>query len=136
MITFTLSAPLKLMSLNQAFSTLRNGRRVKSKEYVLFEKEIKTLMSARIADFKAFNDAYSPSNNEIHVHLLINTPNLYTKDGRISERSGDIDNSVKTLFDNVFVGDIDDSQVTYLLVRKKYATVYSFTLQLKIANRE
>lgn len=135
MMTFTISAPIKLLSLNEAFKTLRNGRRARSQEYVEFSKTIKALMSLHKKEFKAFNDAFIPTEHEIHAHLVINTPKLYTKAGTISKKSGDCPNYEKCLIDNLMTGSIDDSQIVFWIIRKQDSHDFSFALQLKIVQR-
>lgn len=136
MITFTISAPIKLLSLNSAFATLRGGRRVRSERYKEFAKELSKIMKDKAEEFKLFNEAYSPTENEIHAHLVFNTPDLYTKDGRISKKSSDLGNLEKCLTDSVLTGLIDDAEIVMWILRKKYAPSYSFTLQLKIMPRD
>ena len=135
-MTFTLSAPLELLSLNQAYKNLRNGRRALSKDYVQFKKSINLLMSFKQKEFEIFNDSYDPHLHEIHAHLSFKTPNLYTKAGTISKTSADIANLEKPLSDCVLGGKIDDSQITFWIMRKEYAPNYSFTLQYKIVPRD
>lgn len=135
MMTFTIGAPIKLLSLNAAFKTLPNGRRARSKQYAQFAKNIKALMSLHTKEFNAFNEAYNPTEHEIHAHLVINTPELYTKAGTINKKSGDCTNLEKCLLDNVLTGVIDDSQITFWIIRKQDSHDHSFSLQLKIVHR-
>lgn len=135
MMTFAISAPIKLLSLNKAFKTLRNGRRARSQEYREFAKSIEAIMSLRKKEFNAFNEAYKPTEHEIHAHLVINTPDLYTKKGTINKKSGDIDNYCKPLFDNIFTGCVDDSQLVKLTIDKKFSIKIGFMLELKIKEK-
>ena len=134
---FHLYAPIKLISLNHAFVTLRNGRRCRSKNYVKFAKEIKALMETRVDHFKAFNDYYDPFRHELHGYLEFYTE-LYTKKNAISKNSSDIDNISKPLLDNVLTGKIDDSQLVSYTVKKIQSQLdgkTGFFLRLEIKDR-
>lgn len=134
---FHLYAPIKLISLNHAFVTLRNGRRCRSKNYVKFAKEISSLMSTRTDHFKAFNDYFNPLKHEVHGYLEFYTE-LYTKKGTISKNSSDIDNVSKPLLDNVLTDVIDDSQLVSYTVKKIQSYTPNkagFFLRLEIVDR-
>jgi Holliday junction resolvase RusA-like endonuclease len=123
------------MSLNHAFATLRNGRRIKTRQYNEFQKKIKLLMSQREESWDAFNDHYDPSKHEIHARLEFVTPELYTKAGTLSKKAGDIANLEKVLMDCVMTGKIDDSQIVDFKMRKVYGEEFAFLLDLRIVER-
>ena len=135
MKTFTIEAEIKLMSLNQAFVALRNGRRVRSKQYVKFASEISELMKPLKTSYKAFEAHFEPKKHEIHATLLYYTPDLYTKLKTISKNSMDLGNCEKTLVDNIMIGKIDDSCIVNWSMKKLYAPKYSFSLTLEIVDR-
>jgi hypothetical protein len=132
---FILTAPIKLLSINAAFVVLKNGRRIRSKAYVAFAKEISLLMRTRRIDFEAWEKNFNPKFHEIHAILIYGTPELLTKDGRISQKSVDIANCEKCLIDNVLIKTIDDSQITQWRMKKIYSEKFSFYLRFEIKDR-
>lgn len=132
---FTLSGNLKLLSLNAAFITLRNGRRARSKEYAQFARSLAVLMIGRERDLIMFNEAYNPKIHEIHACLKFWTPDLYTRVGTISKNSLDVGNVEKCIMDNVLTGKIDDSAITSLKVQKFHGADHCFELSLSIVLR-
>lgn len=82
-----------------------------------------------------FNESYDPYKHEVRAYLEYRTPDLYTKDGRISKNSGDMANMEKPLVDNVMRGPVDDSAIVEWEMRKKYSDKYSFLLILSICDR-
>lgn len=131
----TIEANLKLLSLNKAFVSLKNGRRIRSKEYVKFANEVKVVMAKYRYIFKLFNDTFDPKLHELHGFLTYSTPELYTKTGTISKNSGDLANMEKCLVDNVLTGSVDDSAIVSWEFRKIYSEAYSFSLTFKIIER-
>jgi Holliday junction resolvase RusA-like endonuclease len=132
---FQIYAKIRLMSLNHAFASLKNGRRIKTRKYAEFQKKIKTLMDHQKNNWNAFNERFEPSKHQIHAHLEFITPELYTKAGTISMRSGDIGNLEKVLMDCVMTGKIDDSQIVQFVMRKVYGEEFAFFLDLRIVER-
>jgi len=132
---FVLEAPIKLLSLNKAFSTLRNGRRVRSKEYSAFKKQIDLAMHDRKLEFIEFNELFNSKAHEIHAELIFRTPNLVNLDGSLSKTSGDMANMEKCLNDSIMGLKIDDSFITNWKMSKILANDYSFRLTLKIVQR-
>ena len=132
---FIFCYPIKLLSLNHSFITLRNGKRCRSKEYKDFAKEIFVVVNRNV-DFKKFDNLFCYKNHELHAELTFYTPDLYTKAGKLSKKSCDIDNVIKPLFDNILIGKIDDSAITQLVVKKLYDIEYSFSLVLEIVDRK
>jgi hypothetical protein len=136
MKSFNIVAPIKLLSLNNAFVTLRNGRRCRSKSYVEFTKKINAIMISKAKEFQEFNEAFNPKEHELHAHLIFFTPDLYTKAGTINKKSSDLGNLEKCLIDNVLTGTIEDSSITFWIMQKRYAADYAFLLNLKIMPME
>jgi len=132
---FQFIAKIKLLTLNQAFITLPNGRRCRSKEYTKFAQSVANKLMGRKMDLQAFNDSFNPKIHEIHARLVFWTPDLYTKAGMISKNSMDVGNVEKCLLDNVLTGDIDDSAITKLEIQKLYGADHSFNLELNIVER-
>jgi hypothetical protein len=132
---FTLEADIKLLSINKAFITLRNGSRCRSKDYTIFNSAISKLLGTKRKEFVSFNDTFDPFKHEIHAELYQYTDELYTKDGRISQKSGDLGNMEKCLTDCVLVGKIDDSAIVKWEMRKLFRDVKGFKLILKIIVR-
>lgn len=136
MKSFNIIAPIKLLSLNNAFVTLRNGRRCRSRSYVEFTKKIKDIMSNKAKEFEEFNKSFNPKEHELHAHLIFYTPDLYTKTGTINKKSSDLGNLEKCLIDNILTGAIEDSSITFWIMQKRYAPEYAFLLNLKIMPME
>lgn len=132
---FTLEADIKLLSINQAFIVLRNGTRCRSKEYLIFANAIGRLLNLKRAEFLAFNNYFDPFKHEIHAELIQYTDDLYTKDGRISQKSGDLGNMEKCITDCILIGKIDDSAITNWTLKKLYRPLKGFKISLKIVVR-
>jgi hypothetical protein len=125
---FTLSANIKLLSVNKAFVTLRNGVRCRSKDYMIFSTEISRLLNENKKSFLDFNAHFDPYKHKIHAHLIQFTDELYTKDGRISQKSGDVGNMEKCITDCILVGSIDDSAITRWVLEKEYRAIKGFKI--------
>jgi hypothetical protein len=132
---FTLEADIKLLSVNQAFITLKNGIRCRSKDYLIFSSAISRLLSLKKNEFTEFNNYFDPFKHEIHANLIQYTDELYTKDGRISQKSGDIGNMEKCITDCVLIGKIDDSAITKWNLQKLYRNKKGFLISFQIVNR-
>ena len=134
-MTFTLSANIKLLSLNKAFVTLRNGVRCRSKEYLIFSASIYRLLNQHKKEFLLFDNYFDPYKHKIHAHLIQYTDELYTKDGRLSKKSGDAGNMEKCITDCILVGKIDDAYITQWLIDKQYRDIKGFTISFTILER-
>lgn len=132
---FTLQANIKLLTINRAFITLRNGTRCRSKEYTAFASVIGKLLNENRKSFLAFDNSFDPYKHEIHAELTQYTDDLYTKDGRINQKSGDLGNVEKCLTDCVLVGKIDDSAITSWSLKKLYREEKGFHLTMRIVPR-
>lgn len=132
---FTLEADIKLLSINQAFIVLRNGTRCRSKDYLVFANSIGRLLNSKRTEFLAFNNYFDPFKHEIHAELIQYTDDLYTKDGRISQKSGDLGNMEKCITDCILVDKIDDSAITNWNLKKLYNPLKGFKISLKIVVR-
>ena len=132
---FTLSADIKLLSVNQAFITLRNGVRCRSKDYLIFSSAISRLLSSKKDEFIIFNNYFDPYKHKIHAHLIQYTDDLYTKDGRISQKSGDVGNMEKCITDCILIGSVDDSAITKWVLEKEYRDVKGFKISYVIIDR-
>lgn len=135
MKSFTLEANLKLLSLNRAFIYLRNGSRCRSKDYNEFSLAISRLMFSRRSDFLPFDSYFDYKLHEIHAELEIYTDELYTKEGKLNKKSGDIGNMEKCLTDCVLVGNIDDAAIVKWSLSKSYRPLKGFKLSLQIVDR-
>lgn len=133
---FILEADIKLLSINEAFSTLRNGRRVRSEAYHKFSACISRLMFNKRNEFFKFNKSFDYKKHEIHAELIYYTDKLYTQDGRISQKSGDLGNVEKCLTDCVLVNEIDDACIVLWSLQKKARDKNGFYLKLEIVDRK
>lgn len=69
-------------------------------------------------EIKRFFRDYRPITQALHAELTFTMPNLYTLKNQVSNKSGDLGNLEKVIFDNLFLHDIDDAQVVSLLLKK------------------
>jgi len=69
-------------------------------------------------EIKRFFRDYRPITQALHAELTFTIPNLYTLKNQVSNKSGDLGNLEKVIFDNLFLHDIDDAQVVSLLLKK------------------
>jgi len=69
-------------------------------------------------EIKRFFRDYRPITQALHAELTFTIPNLYTLRNQVSNKSGDLGNLEKVIFDNLFLHDIDDAQVVSLLLKK------------------
>lgn len=123
------------MSINQAFVLLRNGRRVRSPAYQVFARRVLILLQLNKRGVSEFESSFDGNIHAIRGTLRIGVKNMLTKKSTISEKSGDLDNCVKCLVDNVMVGKIDDSQITEWHLYKYENNVDCFELTLEIYKR-
>ena len=133
---FTLEADLRLLSINKAFITLRNGSRARSKDYSEFALSICKLISNKRSCFKSFDDFFDYKTHELHAELFQYTNELYTKDGRLSKTSGDIGNMEKCLTDCILIGKIDDSAIVKWSLNKQYRDTVGFKVIFTIVDRQ
>ena len=132
---FTLTGKMELLTINKAFATLRNGRRVRSKAYAVFKRNIAILMSLKQREYALFERSFDPTKHELHATLNRGTPCMYTKKGCISKNSGDTANYEKTLCDSVMTGIIDDAFITKWEITKYESDEHEFLLSLEIKER-
>ena len=132
---FELSANIKLLSMNKAFITLKNGVRCRSKDYMIFSAAISRLLNENKKSFLDFNAYFDPFKHKIHAHLIQYTDELYTKDGRISQKSGDVGNMEKCITDCILVGSIDDSAITKWVLEKQYRDIKGFFVSFHILDK-
>jgi len=109
---------MRPLSLNHAFATLRDGRRVRSQEYSKWAAEFKANTAPYLMDIKRFFRDYRPTTQALHAELIFTMPNLYTLRNQVSNKSFDLDNLGKCVMDNLFLHDIDDAQIVSLLLKK------------------
>lgn len=133
---FMLSGNIKLLSLNGAFKTLRNGKRCRSDVYKFFAIKINDLMRIHRTAYREFEMSFNPKVHEIHAILVFGQPALYTKFGTISRNSGDLANMEKCLVDNVLTEEIDDSYIVSWNMKKIQTEVPYFKLVLEIVDRQ
>lgn len=126
---------IKPISLNQCFSTLRDGRRVRSKQYAIWVKTLKHELLPHSLSLRNFFNSFKPKQHEIRAEIIIHNPEMITIAKTISQKSGDLDNIIKPLFDNIFIYGIDDSQVTEILARKTQSEEWKIELNLYIGYR-
>lgn len=131
-----IESDIKLLSLNKAFVALRNGRRIRSKEYTKFSLDISRLVLQKRDELKAFNDSFNSKLHEIHAELIFYTNSLYTKDGKLSRKSGDLGNCEKCLTDCILIGSVDDSFITKWVMEKRYSESPKFKVTYKIIDRK
>ena len=92
--------------------------------------------------------AFSPLKHALHVTLCFYIPRekFYTKEGKISRRSTDLDNCIKLLLDTVFDPrffkrelfnfNIDDQFITDLAPIKRPADLFSIGIEVQILDNK
>jgi len=106
--------PMRPISVNKMYRTFR-GRTIKSRE----GREFEFAFNHHLAEFSTYAiDFLSTFNQEEHaihvdVILFIRHEDYFTKSGRMNKRCIDVDNSLKSVIDQVFAFvDIDDGLVS------------------------
>lgn len=124
----------KPLTINQAFITLRNGRRAKSKVYTQFQSQVQRVINQNT--LKLFASEFDSSKHELHLDLIIYLKEFYTKKNIISKKSGDLMNFEKVITDIVFKNlPIDDSFITTANLSKNYGDKDCFCYRLEIRER-
>ena len=129
---FKIASKIKLLSINAAYTTLRNGKRRRSNEYKTFAIKIRNIMLFNKKQFMEFDDYFNPKKHFIHGQLIFYTPTFYTARGAISKKSGDLGNVEKCLTDNVLTRKVDDSAIVVWAMEKRPSDVYAFEYTLTI----
>lgn len=85
-------------------------------------------------DCDLFSRSFDPKKHEIHVKIVNHMDNLFTRDGKVSHASIDVDNLNKLTLDGVFsfLPGIDDCAITLLTSSKVYALTDSITIELEL----
>jgi len=94
---------------------------IKSKKGRKFEKDVIDTCLKSIKSLEKLRKAYEKNPNGIKVTVItyLERSKFFTKKGTINKRSGDLDNTLKCLLDNIFkVIGIDDSQIVEILAKK------------------
>lgn len=130
----TLFFNFKPLSLNQAYKNLPGIGRAKTNDYKQFQKALESKLNQNA--LSCFSSAFDPKKHEIHLNMIIYLKNYLTKDGRISQKSGDCANFEKVTSDIIFkhLG-IDDSQVVQMMISKNQGEKDCFYYSLEIKNR-
>lgn len=124
----------KPLTLNQAFITLRNGRRARSSKYELFKKTIEKRLN--LIELEDFSDTFNQSKHALKMTMIVYLKDLYTKKGTISQKSGDIDNFTKCINDIIFKNtNLDDSYITELHISKNQGDKDCFLLTYEIISK-
>lgn len=95
---------------------------IKTKKGRLFEKAVTDHTLNSLKTLEKFKKAFEKQTKGIKVTVIIYThrDKFFTKKGTINKRSGDVDNQLKCLLDNIFkVLGIDDSQIVEISAIKK-----------------
>jgi Holliday junction resolvase RusA-like endonuclease len=130
MTSLAFQIPLAPFSLNQSHRLVKFGKRasrIKTSEFIEWEKDF----SSFLGDYSDIKQHLLEKYNDAHhgfmleIFLYINSDSFFSKPKtkkdhkRISKRSKDVSNCVKTSEDQIFrwLG-IDDSQVTKIIAEK------------------
>lgn len=130
----TLFFDFKPLTVNQAYITLRNGRRCKSQAYNAFKKRVLSgLMKDEIMEFSKSFDA---GRHELYLDMIVYLSGFSTKDGVISKKGGDLMNFEKVITDIIFpyMG-LDDAFITSANLSKNFGTKDCFIYLLTIKER-
>lgn len=126
----------KPLSLNQAFKTLRNGRRCKSKAYKDYETLLKWHLKTNSFSLIKFSETFDPEIHEIYLDMIIYLTDFSTKKGAISKTAGDLMNMEKVTTDIIFKElELDDSFITSANLSKNFGTKNCFVYMLNIKER-
>lgn len=130
----TLFFDFKPLTVNQAYITLRNGRRCKSQAYNAFKKRV--LSGLVKEDIEAFSKSFDASRHELYLDMIIYLSGFSTKDGAISKKGGDLMNFEKVITDILFpyMG-LDDAFITSANLSKNFGTKDCFIYLLTIKER-
>lgn len=103
-------------SVNSNMKTTKGGRVYKSGEAKKITKQVKYMIDEIYPHVKeSINERFDPKRHCFSVEFYFYTRDFYTKKKEVSHKSGDVDNRVKNIQDDVFkaIG-IDDRYVTEL----------------------
>ncbi len=101
-------------SLNSMYRSFK-GRMILSESARLFKAKAPKYIPESIIEYMSLNhDMYD-------VEIVFTMPLIYRKDGKINQKSGDVDNMCKSLIDVIFTASHqNDSKITNLKIVKKY----------------
>jgi Holliday junction resolvase RusA-like endonuclease len=128
---------IKPMTLNHAYTiSARPGmgvRRFPSKEYKQLESKINLLIRKYKNDIAKFNKKYIPEKHYLCAEYRFYMPILTKKEGKVSQRSVDLSNSVKVIEDIIFKSlNADDCAVINLNVIKVHSEDIRTEISLQI----
>lgn len=135
MISFSFSFPIKPISNNKLVKPDNRGygRLVKTKEARNFQKTIHTYMSANKQPIKEFNEFFNELEHSIFAHIVIYSPNFWTKSGRLSKRDLDTANCEKGLIDAMFkFFEADDVFITDHFIQRRHGKTFCIDVTLHI----
>lgn len=101
-------------SLNSMYRSFK-GRTILSESARVFKSQAPKHIPDVIIDYMGLNhDFYD-------MEIIFSMPLLYRKDGKINQKSGDVDNMCKSLIDVIFTASgQNDSKITSLKISKRY----------------
>ena len=120
MITFKFVCP-KFPNVNHS-KTLHNGRFILTDSTRKFKEYIALAAKSQLKDFAEFAAslrAFDPTRHYISAEYMFYTPNMFTKEGKISQRKGDWDGNIKYVQDSCMAAlGIDDSFILDATVKQ------------------
>lgn len=122
--SFYIKADFLPLLLNHSKAIFR-GRMIKTKKAREFEKKL----SCHLKENYYYLKNYKFKSEDLHLVMLVASPDFLTKSGKKSKRSGDIDGFVKHTTDIVFknlLPDLDDSQILNLSVELAHSNNNQF----------
>ena len=136
-ISFTIKGKPVSTNRYKAPKVVRLGRKTipqlfETKEAKDYKKWVKQSIVPQKEEMAVFESDYCVKENVLACSIVLWLPDLVTKDGKISKRSIDIDNSLKCLIDAIFdmFTKLDDKMICDLHVFKRKSEEFYADLTL------
>jgi len=127
---------IKPVSVNAAYATARNGGRFNTKKYSEFLRNFKIAMFPHNGLLTEFDRSFDHNKQEIMLEFTFYLPKkrYYTTQRKVSLRSGDASNFIKTTEYALFkmLHTIDDAQVKKVSSEKKVSHDNNCHIGIKI----
>ena len=125
---------------NRSHSAIYNSKTkqamvVKTEAGRSYEKALKQVIKKYAEEAKLLTAEFDPQKFGLFFQATYYTPEFYTKDGRISQTSTDLD-AHKILQDVIsgFIG-IDDGYIIDSYTRKRYAEVFKYVIKIELISK-
>ena len=132
---FNFHFPVKPLSNNKLVKPANRGmgRLVKTNEARKCQKTIASYMNANRQPIKEINEFFNENEHSLFAHIVVKSPNFYTKSGRLSKKDLDTGNCEKALIDAMFkFFDFDDVFITDHFIQRRFGKTFSVDVTLHI----